>query len=113
MFKKKRDPRNTELSATPISSKYSVPPKSPLSLKSFGAKSIAETFEDEVMRDDEPTPVATFGGGFEKLKEQLEKEKLKKEPMDENLESHLKSIKVFTIDGLKSTFLQYKREVIL
>ena len=70
MFKKKRDPRNTELSATPMSSKskYSVPAKSPLSLKSFGAKSIAETFEDEDMREEEKTPVATFGGGFEKLK---------------------------------------------
>ena len=54
-----------------------MPPKSPLSLKSFGAASIADASSDRKDMDEvEKTPVATFGGGFDKLKEKLEKEKL-------------------------------------
>ena len=35
----------------------------------------------------------------------MEKEQNKKEPMDENLESYIKQLKVYTMDGLKSTVL--------
>ena len=46
MFKKnKRDPRNTALSATPKSTTSQVP-RTPISLKSFGAASIADENEN-------------------------------------------------------------------
>ena len=71
MFRKnKRDPRNTSVSATPKSLASQVVPKSPISLKSYGAASIAESFEEKSDDSDEAkkTPVANFGG-FEKIKE--------------------------------------------
>ena len=40
-------------------------------------------------------------------------EKAKKEQKDENLESYLKQIKVFTLDGLRSTVMQHRQEVSL
>ena len=71
MFRKnKRDPRNTSISATPKSSTSQVVPKSPISLKSYGAASIADSFEEKSDGSDEDkkSPVATFGG-LKKIKE--------------------------------------------